>query len=192
MIIVQVGTNTGNDHVLQMCKTHEFSKILLVEPFDIHNESIHKHYSEIANYKIDNIAIVPKSVPNVQLYYADNDGPAGHPNKCYEVTSIKPEHLVKHNYSYASLRSITVPAMTMNQYLESYGLKKIEYLFLDIEGIDFEVLETIDFDRFDIRNLQIEHLHLDKHRLFEFMKSKGFSQTKGLDLCGYDTMFIKN
>jgi FkbM family methyltransferase len=192
MIIVQVGTNTGNDHVLQICKQQSFDSIFLIEPFAIHNESIHKHYRGVPNYKIDNIAIVPKSMATVELYYTENDGPLSHVNKSYEVTSIKPEHLLKHNYTYTSLRKFTVPAFTMNEYLTKYNLYKIDYLFLDIEGIDFEVLETIDFNKFDIRNLQIEHLHLDKHRLFEFMSSKGYSPTKGMDLCGYDTMFVKN
>lgn len=192
MILVQVGTNTGNDHVLQLCKQQQFDQIFLVEPFAIHNESIHKYYAGISNYTVDNIAIVPKSVANVDFYYTDNDGPAGHPCKSYEVASIKPDHLVKHNYSYMSLRKISVPALTMNEYLTKYNLRQIDYLFLDIEGIDFEVLETIDFSTFDIRNLQIEHLHLDKNKLLQFMKSKGYTATKGMDLCGYDTMFVKN
>lgn len=192
MIIVQIGTNTGNDHVLQLCKQLSFDQIFLVEPFSVHNQSIHKHYSSFSNYKLDNIAIVPKSTENIDFYYTDNDGPAGHPDKSYEVASIRPEHLVKHNYSYTSLHKISVPALTMNEYFAKYNLQKIDYLFLDIEGIDFEVLETIDFDRFDIQNLQIEHLHLDKNKLLQFMTSKGYSSRKGMDLCGYDTMFVKN
>jgi len=191
MIVIQVGTNTGNDHVLQLCKQMKFDRILLVEPFVIHNTSIQRHYNGIPNVNIDNIAIVPNNVKNIDLYFTHEDGPAGHPNKSYEVASIKPEHLVKHDYKYESLSKVTVPAMTMNEYFANYGLTKIHYLFLDIEGIDFEVLETIDFDTFDIRHLQIEHLHLDKTRLYEFMKSKGYVATKGIDTYGYDTMFIK-
>jgi FkbM family methyltransferase len=192
MIVVQIGTNTGNDHVLRMCKEQEFEMILLVEPFDIHNQTIHSNYSGIANYTIDNVAIVPTSTPWVDLYYTDNDGPANHPKKSFEVASIRPDHLVKHNYSYHSLSKVRVPSLTMNEYLDKYSLRRIDYLFLDIEGIDFEVLETIDFDRFDIRNLQIEHLHLDFTQLVRFMASKGYSPREGIDLCGYDTMFLKN
>jgi len=192
MIVVQIGTNTGNDHVLRMCKEQECEMIRLVEPFDIHNQTIRANYSGIANYTIDNVAIVPTSTPWVDLYYTDNDGPANHPKKSFEVASILPDHLLKHNYSYLSLRKVRVPSLTMNEYLAKYNLRRIDYLFLDIEGIDFEVLKTIEFDRFDIRNLQIEHLHLDFNQLVQFMASKGYSARKGLDLYGNDTLFVKN
>jgi hypothetical protein len=130
-------------------------------------------------------------MPWVDLYYAENDGPSNHPRKSFEVASIRPEHLVKHDYSYTSLRTIRVPALTMNEYLSRNALHRIDYLFLDIEGIDFDVLKTIDFDQFDIRALQIEHLHLDMNQLLEFMASKGYSPQKGVDLYGNDTMFLK-
>lgn len=191
MIVVQVGTNTGSDHVLRFCKNQSCDQIFLIEPFAIHNVSIDSHYKGIPNYKVDNVAIVPNSVDSVQLYYTENDGPSGHPNKSYEVASIKPEHLIKHDYTYDSLLSVTVPAFTMNEYLTNNKIHRVDYLFLDIEGIDFEVLQTIDFDKFDIKNLQIEHLHLDKNLLFQFMKSKGYSPRKGIDFYGYDTMFVK-
>lgn len=192
MILVQIGTNTGNDHVLQLCKQVAFDRIFLVEPFTIHNTSIHSLYRDIPNYTLDNLAIVPRSMPSVELYYTDSDGPSPqYPQRSYEVASIRPEHLVKHNYMRAMLKSVTVPACTLNEYFAKYNLNRIDYLFLDIEGIDFEVVETIEFGRFDIRRVQIEHLHLDKRRLFDFMRSKGYSPEKGMDLCGYDTMFVK-
>ena len=191
MILVQIGTNNGNDHVLQLCKQVRFDKILLVEPMSIHNSSIYRNYSGVSNYTLDNIAIVPTPRPFVDIYYTENDGPSNHPNKSYEVASIKPEHLIKHNYTYTSLRTIRVPALTINEYLANSNIVKLDYLFLDIEGIDFEVLESIDFGRFDIKHLQIEHLHLDKQRLLQFMSSMGYTPQKGMDMYGYDTLFVK-
>lgn len=119
MIIVQIGTNTGNDHVLDLCKSMDNPQVFLVEPFHIHNKSIHENYKNIATYTVDNVAIVPSHRDSVDLYYTEKDGPSAHPNKSYEVASIRPEHLMKHKYAYTSLRKITVPALTINEYLKS-------------------------------------------------------------------------
>jgi hypothetical protein len=45
--IVQIGTNNGNDHVLQLCKNTKPKFVLLVEPFPIHVKSIETNYKGI-------------------------------------------------------------------------------------------------------------------------------------------------
>ena len=191
LTIVQVGTNNGNDHVLKLCKENPNASIYLIEPFVIHNEEIQKNYTGISNVSIENVAITPESCDNTTLYYTEQDGPKNDSRKSYQVASIKTDHIVKHDYDPSQLESITVNALTMNQFFETRRLKTIDYLFLDIEGIDFEVLKTIDFDMFIIRHLQIEHLHLDYIELEKFMKDKGYRSTRGIDFHGFDTMFTR-
>jgi hypothetical protein len=101
--------------------------------------------------------------------------------------------LVKHGYAAETLKTIQVPAMTLNDLLAKYRCEQLDFLFLDVEGIDFEVLRSIDFELFDITHLQVEHLHLDREELISFMASKGFSPLeRGIDYYGYDTMFKKS
>ena len=191
MIVVQVGTNDGNDHVWNLCKTHTPSFVLLVEPFPVHRPSIERRYAGIP-YTLESSAIICGSDTSITLYYHDLDGPNGHPNHKFEVTSMVPDHLLKHGYPRSQLKDIEVPAMTLNALLDKYALTTIDYLFLDVEGIDFDVLKSLDFDRYDIKNLQIEHIHLDKMELNAFMIEKGYRPLdKSLDPCGYDTLFRK-
>lgn len=191
MNIVQIGTNNGIDHVRDLVGKILTNKILLVEPFDIHNQSIKNSYSTI-DHIIENIAIVPDDSKIVKLYYHKDDGPENNVLKSFQVASIIPEHIKKHNYNENTIQHIDVPAYTLNKLLEKHSLYKIDYLFLDIEGIDMEVLESIDFSTYDIKRLQIEHLHIDANKLHSFMTSKGYRSTNGIDYYGFDTMFIKN
>lgn len=177
--------------MLEMCKTMSFDEIYLVEPLPIHAASIQAAYRDIPNVRLDMIAIVPTPMPTVDLFYTEDDGPASHPCKSYEVASIRPQHLLKHNYTYPSLKKVTVPALTLMEYFRTYALQTIDYLFLDIEGIDFEVLRTIEFDAIDIRRIQIEHIHLDKQELLRYMSERGYSPDTGPALSEYDTMFVK-
>jgi hypothetical protein len=53
---------------------------------------------------------------------------------------------------------------------------RIDYLSLDIEGAELDVLKTIPWDRLDIRILSVEYAHgpLGKQGYEDFMKSKGY------------------
>jgi FkbM family methyltransferase len=192
MIVVQIGTNNGNDHVRDFCLKNKPSQIILVEPFSIHIDEINKNYKDIDNFHIETLAITPDDDKEKTLYYSVMDGPVRGPECSYQVTSIKPEHLLKHDYTLNMLREFKVSSMTLNELLLKHNLIKVDYLFLDIEGIDFEVLQTIDFVKFDIRNIQIEVLHLDKNILYNFMTSKGYTSTKtSFDKHGFDELFTK-
>ncbi len=192
MKIVQIGTNNGDDHVRDLCKEIHPDFILLVEPFSIHNPEIHRHYAEIPNYRIENITITTDSDSRKPLFFCEADGPIRGPGCNYHVSSIDPAHLVKHGYAADTLRTVEVPAMTLNELLATHRCEQLDFLFLDVEGIDFEVLKSIDFERFDITHLQVEHLHLNREQLLTFMASKGFSPLeRGIDYHGYDTMFRK-
>lgn len=192
MIVVQIGTNNGNDHVRDFCLKHKPSKIILVEPFSIHKSEIIKNYDGIDNVIIETLAITADDDKQKTLFYSTMDGPIRGPMCSYHVTSIKPEHLLKHNYSRDTLRSFTVDSITMNELFIKHNLDTIDYVFLDIEGIDFEVLQTIDFKRFNIKNLQIEVLHLNKSLLYNFMSRSGYISTHTtLDKHGFDELFTK-
>jgi hypothetical protein len=189
VVIIQIGTNTGNDHVRDLCKIVKPDFILLVEPFTVHKKAIIKSYANIRNVLLEEVAIMPVPMEKTTIYFHDKDGPSGHPNHSYEVTSVDPNHLVKHGYARSELKSITVPCKTLSQLFDTYSIKKIDYLFMDIEGIDFDVLSSIDFDKYDIRNIQIECIHLDKNKLISFMAEKGYGI--GVSLHIYDAMFVK-
>ena len=198
LTIVQIGTNTGIDHVRDFVKTLQDPRVLLVEPFSVHNKSIQSAYAP-NKIRLENIAIVPDGRNDIALYYTELDGPnsfAAIANshhraiKTFQVASVVAGHVLKH-YPNATLKHINVPAHTLNSLFNMCGLVRIDYLFLDIEGIDFVCLKTIDFSAYDIRHLQIEHLHLDQNELHSFMSSKGYVASKGMDREGYDTMFTK-
>jgi FkbM family methyltransferase len=189
VVIIQVGTNNGNDHVRDFCKIVRPDLILLVEPFSIHKKSIIKSYSGISNVILEEVAIMPTPVETTTIYYHDKDGPLGDSRHSYEVTSVDPNHLEKHGYSKTELKSFNVNCRTLSQLFDVHSIKKIDYLFLDIEGIDFEVLKSIDFTTYDIRNLQIEYIHLDKEKLISFMKEHGYYI--GVSFSKLDIMFVK-
>jgi Methyltransferase FkbM domain len=66
---------------------------------------------------------------------------------------------------------------------------QIDYLSIDVEGGESEILKHLDFNRFDIGALTVEHGHSDD-RIFETMKASGYRLAA--ILCDTDALYVKN
>lgn len=54
------------------------------------------------------------------------------------------------------ITEIQIQSVILNKYLEKNNIKDIDFLSIDIEGGEYEVLKTIDFSKIDIKILAIE------------------------------------
>ena len=66
---------------------------------------------------------------------------------------------------------------------------------VDAEGVDFELVMDLNLKKFDIKNISIEIIHLNKEQkkiLGNKLIENGYSYIgKGFDIDGYDVMFKK-
>jgi FkbM family methyltransferase len=101
-------------------------------------------------------------------------------------------------------QTISVPVRNLNSlFREAYGngVTKIDYLSIDCEGADFNILKGINFEEFDISIISIEHdeslddwgmpPNYDKaptNDATELLKSKGYCHV--VKCCG-DDIFLK-
>jgi FkbM family methyltransferase len=90
---------------------------------------------------------------------------------------IKPESLNAFKDSYKQVKTITVKTININDLLEQNNIYEIDYVSLDIEGYELEVLKTWDFQKFRVKYLTIEHGNVIHYQnlIREFLLSKGFS-----------------
>ena len=64
----------------------------------------------------------------------------------------------------------------------------IDYLSLDIEGAELEVLKTIPFSKVDIRVMSVEVLHVEKREVKKLMAKNGYKVLRDLK---NDVIFCK-
>ena len=189
MKIVQVGASIGNDHVTKLTNTTtDLELLVLVEPNPKNLERLNECYKNTQNTHIENIAILPNydDGKTVTLYFAERDAGWG-----YEVTSIFKTHLEKHAYASSEIESFTVDALTLNDLLEKYNISDLEYLFIDVEGIDKEVLMSLDLKKYNIQTIYVETIHIDNvNELVQFMNSHGYVNA-GSANHNNDTIFTK-
>lgn len=66
--------------------------------------------------------------------------------------------------------------------------KRIDFLSIDTEGSELEILKTIDFQKFDIRVISVENNFMEKE-FEEFFVSRGYSLAGVFSNC--DQVFVK-
>lgn len=84
-----------------------------------------------------------------------------------------------------SKQIITVETLLLPNLIKQYGITKIDYLTIDTEGGEFDILKTFDFTACHVDCITVEDL-FGNTQLSRFMKKHGFKLLKKLDIdCVY-------
>jgi FkbM family methyltransferase len=192
VVVVQIGTNDGNDEFCRLCMSTRISlsKVILVEPNKDLNKFIEFHYAKIANKFIENVAITDVNTGMVKLYLPkelvdeektkkDERYATGHfslkiPTEYYGVKT-------------EAGKTIEVPSMTFEELCEKYSIKDIYFLQIDAEGYDEEIIKSIDFEKHNIHMIQYESTaKWESEPIVAFLESKGYylvpKMEEGLDV----------
>lgn len=72
-----------------------------------------------------------------------------------------------------SVRQISVRCETLNSIVSKYGINKIDYLSIDTEGGELDILESIDFSKIQIDVISVEN-NYNSRDFKKVMASKGY------------------
>lgn len=92
------------------------------------------------------------------------------------LNRIKREMAVKQ----ASCQSIKVRCYNLNFILEEANINHVHFLSIDTEGGEFEILQSIDFSKYQIDVIAVEDNYGDK-RIVPFLNRSGFSLVKVIE-----------
>lgn len=81
-----------------------------------------------------------------------------------------------------------VNVTTFDTIMSKFEINEIDYLKLDTEGMDFEILKTIDYNKYNIRVIKCETKFVSKEELFSFLDEKGYH----IEAFPNDIIAIKN
>jgi FkbM family methyltransferase len=193
MNIIQIGANRANDDVTPVVNHHSsiLNKFIAVEPLTVHHSAIKECYKHIPQLIIEGVAITPTPAQeSLSFYYHKEDGPK------YEVASTEKSHILKHviynpKLTEDGLVELEVDCLTLNQLFDKHELTTVDMLYIDAEGLDFELIKSIDFSKFSIVNIIYEHLHIDGEEAIKFLESKGYSTIRNCGHNGWSHAAIK-
>ena len=182
MNIIQIGSNKGNtdnDMIWAICeqaKPQSYKwNLTLVEP-NPHAMSILKKSYE----KFENVRFVEAAVSNKRgssYLYVDNVDKVGHEGS--QHASLNRSHLLKMGHQKADISSIQVSIILFDD-LVGYN-QQIDLLQIDTEGYDFDILMSIDLNKYSINRIYYEHVHMTKKQhdiISDKLKTHGYKQQK--------------
>lgn len=178
MNIVQIGTNRANDNLTSLVYKYnpdQIQNLILVEPFAIHNDKIRDCYTNYYNsLHIENI-IISHTEDTVQKLCYHPDDLAG--SNTGELASLNPDHSIgiRYYYNKEELLYLELPNLTIDQLFNKYNLHTIDILYIDTEGFDDKIIYSIDFNKFLIKTIYYEHLHIDRDKLRLYLKENNYN-----------------
>jgi FkbM family methyltransferase len=179
MNLVQLGANVGNDHVQKFIEGFNFNKIILVEPITKCHPILKENYKNVPNIHIESSVII--SDPNtfkVDFYYIDypeyNIGGSN-----FEVSSLYEGITSSRGTNWRDLgRKIELDSLNFESLLAKYNISKVDFLFIDIEGEDEKVLNSLDLSKYDFKIVMWERNDDD---LTSVLKQKFFKLNYKID-----------
>ncbi len=197
MIFVHLGAGAGDldERANFRCGFTEFikknvksnNKIFILEANPKNITKLRECYKDFSNANIYNLGISINNEKRLKFYYTDDDAPH------YQVCSTKIEHLKKH-YPNSIIKNFEIISLSINEFFrEKVKENIIDYLSIDLEGIDFDALMSINMKKFDIKNISIEFIHLtslEKKKMIKHLNQNGYSYVgNGYDHNNFDFLF---
>lgn len=175
MRIVQIGCNDGNDEMYEMISNDPDTHALLIDANDSVLKLTKERYSKFKNVIIYNELITGTSGKYEFIIPHFDD----HPYSAH--SSVYMDHIINHNHDINKVKKITMNGITLDQLLDKFKITEIDYLMIDCEGEDYNIIKSLDLIKYNIKKIKFEISHFpDKenalHEICEKFKSSGYDE----------------
>lgn len=137
-LIVQIGACYGKDLVHRIIDKYKIKSILL-EPHPDNFKKLKKVYRKYKNIILDNVAISNKKERRKLFVYHNNSTE----HNGIQLSSF----LLRECLSHFDTSYIFVDCISFCDLLEKYNIGHIDFLQIDTEGYDYEIIKQIPFDK---------------------------------------------
>ena len=153
---VQVGACDGVsfDSLYDFVVKHRLRGIV-IEPLRDLYDDLQKNYSGCPDVLPLNVAL-HRNAGQIKMYRVPA-GAAGAPGWTKGMSSMDPEHHKLYDVSSQHIVTETVACISWNDLLEQRRINRIDYLQLDTEGYDYEILDMLDFEKVRPAVIKFEH-----------------------------------
>jgi len=210
-VFFQIGTNTGNDLFRSKVQQRKPDVVILVEPNQHLMNEIAKNYEGIPNVHIYNNAVYYNNDETVELYIPAQNGVYGTRAENNFVYTHPHFSLIPMNDwgTKHDMVKISAKSITFDEICRQHGITEIEYLQIDTEGFDSEIIKMIDLSKYRIRCIRFEkwtftsdkftRYHSDKANelglngltvVVDKLKSHNYSMSEIADSDGHDILAV--
>jgi FkbM family methyltransferase len=154
-VFIQIGTNNGSDDFRNRVQQDNPDLVILVEPNKDLRESIKRNYEHVRSASIvKSVAITGKTGDTVKLHIPKLVN--GLAKNGYGYNTGNFSMLPMDDWG-EELTTIEAETLSFSDLCDMYGITDIDYLCIDTEGFDAEIIKTIDFTKYHIKELEYEY-----------------------------------
>ena len=163
--LVVIGAHSGV-HLKSTIADYMDTNILLVEPVPYNYEILEKNYGNIDNFFICKNAIIDE-VKKDNFYYVKKDSISllGK-HWASGIGSFDKDHLINHKNKRFKIQNddiqeIKINFITFDDLIKKFSIKSIEKLQIDVEGAEFKIMNSINYQDIKINKILFESKHFD-------------------------------
>ena len=145
---------------------YQNQNILLVEPVPYNYNKLKDNFKNTKNIHICTNAIFSEN--KIDKFYYVNENSISKLGKHWAsgIGSFNKDHILNHKTKRFKIEpedidEIEIKFITFDDLIENYLIQSIDKLQIDVEGAEFEILNTIDYKKTKINSLQFESKHFD-------------------------------
>jgi len=109
------------------------------------------YYSKMRFY---NFAVLPIDTHFPVKFFSPRD-----PSKS-DFSSINPNHVAAHLHN-TDMDVLNIDSVSLNSFIQKFVKGDISHLIIDTEGLDAQLLFSLNFEQIKPKNIVFEHLHTD-------------------------------
>ena len=163
--LVVIGAHSGI-HIKNLISEYTNSKILLVEPVPYNYQILENDYKNNENIFISRNAIFDE-VKKDNFYHVKKDSikKLGK-HWASQIGSFDKNHILNHKNKRFDIKDddiqITeVEFITFQDLVKKYSINSINKLQIDVEGAEYKIMNSIDYNKIKIKNIFFESKHFD-------------------------------
>ncbi len=163
--LVVIGAHFGvwlNDIIAK----HQNKNILLVEPVPYNYSVLKKNFLEYNNIQICTNAVFSTNQKKNFYFVKENSIPKLGKHWASGIGSFDKQHILNHKskrfqITEDDIENIEIDFITFQNLIDKYRIRSIDILQIDVEGAEFEILNSINFQNINIKSIQFESKHFD-------------------------------
>ena len=142
------------------------TNILLVEPVPYNYKVLKNTFKENNNIFICINAVFSKNLKKNFYFVKEDSIPKLGKHWASGIGSFDKQHILNHKSKRFAIQDhdidkIEIEFITFDDLIEKYKIRSINNLQIDVEGAEYEILNSIDFKKIKIDSIQFESKHFD-------------------------------
>ena len=163
--LVVIGAHSGI-HIKDLISEYANSKILLVEPVPYNYQILENDYKNNKNIFISRNAIFDEAKKDNFYHVKKESIKKLGKHWASQIGSFDKNHILNHKNKRFDIKDddiqITeVEFITFQDLVKKYSINSINKLQIDVEGAEYKIMNSIDYNKIKIENIFFESKHFD-------------------------------